>query len=48
MDEHFRCEDCGHEFPKTRLQPDLEEEPVICPNCGGVDIQLVAGKYQAA
>jgi putative FmdB family regulatory protein len=48
MDEHFRCEDCGHEFPKTELQPDLEEEPVVCPNCGGLDIQLLPGAFQAA
>ncbi len=48
MKEHFRCEDCGHEFPKTRLQPDLEDEPVVCPACGGMDIQLVEGEVEAA
>lgn len=48
MDEHFLCEDCGHEFPKTRMQPDIEDEPVVCPKCGGMDIALVPGEVRAA
>jgi putative FmdB family regulatory protein len=39
---YFRCEDCGHKFPKTEFMPDIEDEDVPeCPNCGGLDIQLV-------
>lgn len=41
---YFRCEDCGHEFPKTEFMPDAEDEDVPeCPVCGGLDIQLVEG-----
>lgn len=44
MDEHFLCEDCGHEFPETGLERDIEDdlEGIACPQCGGLDIQLVA------
>ena len=53
---HFRCEDCGHEFPKTEFMPDVEDDAVVeCPACGGLDIQLVetiapdkAGRQAAA
>jgi putative FmdB family regulatory protein len=38
---YFRCEDCGHEFEKTEFVPDIEDEIVACPQCGGLDIQLV-------
>jgi DNA-directed RNA polymerase subunit RPC12/RpoP len=49
MSEHFRCEDCGHEFPKTRFEPDIEDDaPLVCPNCGGMDIELVRGETEAA
>lgn len=41
MDAHFRCEDCGHEFPKTGFLPDIEDELLSCPECGGLDIQLI-------
>ncbi len=37
----YRCEDCGHEFDKTELLPDVEDDLVACPECGGLDIQLV-------
>ena len=38
---YFKCEDCGHEFEKTEFIPDVEEDIVSCPDCGGLDIQLV-------
>jgi putative FmdB family regulatory protein len=39
---YFRCEDCGHEFEKTAFMPDVEDDDVVeCPECGGMDIQLV-------
>lgn len=39
---YFRCEDRGHEFRKTEFMPDIEDEDLPeCPNCGGLDIQLV-------
>lgn len=38
---YYRCEDCGHEFEKTELMPDIEDDLVTCPECGGLDIQLV-------
>ena len=48
MDEHFLCEDCGHEFPKTSLMPDVEDADVVaCPECGGMDIQLVVPEKAA-
>ncbi|HTR83682.1 MAG TPA: hypothetical protein VMI56_04330 [Reyranella sp.] len=44
----YRCEDCGHEFPKTEFLPDLEDAFVSCPVCEGLDIQLVEELPQAA
>jgi len=39
---YFRCEDCGHEFARTEFMPDIEDDDhVECPQCGGLDIQLV-------
>ena len=39
---YYVCEDCGHEFKKTKFMPDIEDEDVPeCPVCGGVDLQLV-------
>ena len=39
---YFRCEDCGHEFEKTEFMPDVEDDDIVeCPECGGMDIQLV-------
>jgi putative FmdB family regulatory protein len=38
---YYRCEDCGHEFAKTELTLDVEDEPLSCPVCGGLDIALV-------
>ncbi len=35
------CEDCGYEFAMTELVRDIEEDPVACPECGGLDIELV-------
>lgn len=35
----YLCEDCGHEF--EMVAPDIEEGPLACPECGGLDIQLV-------
>ncbi len=40
VEKHFQCEDCGEEFDELDL--DIEEEPLVCPNCGGLDIQLVS------
>jgi putative FmdB family regulatory protein len=37
--QHFKCEDCGHEF--EQLLPEIEDEPLVCPNCGGLDVQLL-------
>lgn len=39
----YRCEDCGHEFQRSGFPPDIEESPLACPACGGLDIQLVDG-----
>jgi len=49
MDEHFLCEDCGHEFPKTSLERDIEDdlEGISCPECEGLDIQLVTPENAA-
>jgi putative FmdB family regulatory protein len=38
--KHFRCEDCGHEFDE--LEVDIEEEPLACPDCGGLDVGLLS------
>ncbi len=40
----YVCEDCGYEFEKTELFPDIEdqEEEIACPSCGGVDLQIVS------
>ena len=35
---YYRCEDCGHEFD---FVPDIEDSPLACPECDGLDIQLV-------
>jgi putative FmdB family regulatory protein len=39
-EKHFRCEDCGLEF--AELEVDVEDEPLSCPECGGLDIQLLS------
>jgi len=41
MDAHYHCEDCGHEFEKTDLLDDVEDSPLACPECGGLDLGLV-------
>jgi putative FmdB family regulatory protein len=38
---YYRCEDCGHEFEKPDFGPEIEDSPVACPECDGLDIQLV-------
>ena len=38
---YYSCEDCGATFKKTELLRDLEEDPISCPECGGLDIGLV-------
>ena len=38
---YYLCEDCGHQFEKTAFLPDVEDDLVACPACGGLDIQLV-------
>lgn len=38
--QHYRCEDCGKTF--IEVIPDREEQPVACPECGGLDLQLLA------
>ena len=40
MTERFECEDCGEEFEELRLE--IEDEPLSCPACGGLDIQLLS------
>jgi putative FmdB family regulatory protein len=37
--KHYRCEDCSTEFDE--MEVDIEDEPLSCPNCGGMDIQLL-------
>jgi DNA-directed RNA polymerase subunit RPC12/RpoP len=37
----YKCEDCGVTFTKTELLPDVEEDLMSCPECGGLDIGLV-------
>jgi len=41
MDAYYRCEDCGHEFEKTDFFADVEDSPLACPACGGLDLGLV-------
>jgi DNA-directed RNA polymerase subunit RPC12/RpoP len=38
---YYACEDCGTVFTKTELLPDIEEDLISCPECGGLDIGLV-------
>lgn len=38
---YYRCEDCGFTFAKTEFQPDVEEDMLSCPDCGGLDLELV-------
>jgi uncharacterized Zn finger protein len=38
---YYTCEDCGAAFTKTELLPDIEEDLLSCPECGGLDIALV-------
>jgi len=33
----YKCEDCGCEF--VELMPEVEDSPLACPECGGLDIQ---------
>lgn len=42
----YKCEDCGHEFEELRA--DVEEGPLACPNCGGLDIQLLVEEGESA
>ena len=44
---YYSCEDCGATFAKTRLLPDVEDDLVSCPECGGLDIQLVEDEAAA-
>jgi DNA-directed RNA polymerase subunit RPC12/RpoP len=44
----YRCEDCGAVFTKTELLPDVEEDLLSCPECGGLDIELVEKDEAAA
>jgi putative FmdB family regulatory protein len=45
---YYRCEDCGATFTKTDLLPDVEEDLLSCPECGGLDIALVEHSETAA
>ena len=38
---YYKCEACGCTFTKTELLPDIEEDLISCPECGGLDIALV-------
>ena len=38
---YYSCEDCGAAFAKTEFLPDVEDDLISCPECGGLDIQLV-------
>ncbi len=38
---YYTCEDCGCVFTKTEFLPDVEEDLMSCPECGGLDIGLV-------
>ena len=37
--KRFKCEDCGFEFQEVDL--DIDDEPLACPSCGGLDLQLL-------
>jgi len=37
----YRCEDCGHDFESTGYPPEIEDSPLACPVCGGLDIQVL-------
>jgi Zn finger protein HypA/HybF involved in hydrogenase expression len=37
--KQFKCEDCGFEFEEVYL--DIDDRPLACPNCDGLDIQLI-------
>ena len=39
IDRVYKCEDCGAVFEEVEL--DLEDEPHVCPECQGMDLQLV-------
>ena len=45
---YYMCEDCGATFKKTGLLPDIEEDLLSCPECGGLDIGLVEEEDTAA
>jgi predicted Zn-ribbon and HTH transcriptional regulator len=45
---YYRCEDCGFEFEKSDLIPEIEDSPLACPACDGLDIELVAGPEPSA
>jgi DNA-directed RNA polymerase subunit RPC12/RpoP len=45
---YYWCEDCGATFTKTELLPDIEEDLMSCPECGGLDIALVDKEGTAA
>ena len=38
---YYLCEDCGHRFVQTEFLPDVEDELLPCPLCGGLDLQLI-------
>jgi hypothetical protein len=44
---YYTCEDCGAVFAKTELLPDVEEDLISCPECGGLDIGLVEDETAA-
>jgi len=39
IDRVYKCEDCGAVFEEVEL--DLEDEPLVCPKCQGMDLQLL-------
>ena len=41
MDGHtYTCEDCGFTF--VEILSEIEDAPLACPRCGGLDIGLSA------
>ena len=44
---YYQCEDCGHEFQDAGFPPDIEDGPLACPSCGGMDIQLLEKSLDA-
>jgi hypothetical protein len=42
----FTCEDRGCVF--IELMPDIQDAPLACPECGGLDIQLVGERQTNA